>query len=123
MGMYTELLIKCNLKKNLPDDVGNVLSFMFSGGPEPTNTPSHKLFETDYWKVIGRCFSYYHHPAPVNSYKEGDLFSRSDFKEGWIIEEFINWLAPYIDEPSGKCIGWSWYEECDEPYLIIMKGK
>lgn len=122
MGMYTELIIKCEIKKNLPSEVLEILNYLFGNTEDlPMHLPDHEFFACSRWSCIGRCYSYYHHPRVVNSFVEGYLFSRSDLKNYEDeIEKFIDWIKPYVDEFKGKCIGWSWYEEADEPTLIII---
>ena len=130
MGMYTELVFKASLPKTIPPDVRTVLEYLFKEGPIPTPLPDHPFFDKERWLSIGRCCSAYHHGRVVNSWDEEPysrsikIFSRSDLKDyDEEIAAFIDWVRPYLDEPEEKCIGWSWYEEMDEPTLIYAKAK
>ena len=122
MGMYTELVIKCTIKENLPKEVEDTLQYLFSDGECPEFLPTHPFFLTSRWVAIGKCSSYYHIPKSYSYYKEGYLFSRSDLKNySGEIELFFDWLDPYIAELTGKCVGWKWYEEYDVPELVYKK--
>ena len=125
MGMYTELLLKCRIKHTdvLPDMVISVLHHMFNGTPEPVDLPEHKFFSLPRWSLLGNSNSYYHIPWPSSKYEENYLFSRSDLKNySSEIEQFLDWISPYIDDADGCCIGWYWYEEENKPTLITMKN-
>jgi hypothetical protein len=122
MGMYTELIIKCDIKKDLQEDVKAILNCLFNSQEEVENTPKHPFFYTSRWRAIGNCCSYYHIPKALSFFDGNYLFSRSDLKNySSEIELFLDWLNPYIDEPVGRCIGWMWYEEDEEPSLIYKK--
>lgn len=121
MGMYTELVIKADVKPNIPTIVESVLHYLFNNGDKPEIYPEHKFFTCDRWDMIGSCSSHYHIPWATSKYHNGYLFSRSDIKNyAEEIELFIDWIKPYLDEEEGKCIGWSWYEEDNEPELLYM---
>lgn len=125
MGMYTELVLKCQIKEDAPQEVKDVVNYLFRNQRKPERLPDHAFFSCDRWDFIGKSCSYYHHPGVVNDVNDefGDIsiFSRSDIKNyDGEIESFIDWLKPYIDAPEGQCIGWSWYEEEQQPTLIII---
>ena len=126
MGMYTELVLKCQIKVDAPVDVKAIIAHMFCGEKEPEKLPQHKFFSLPRWNFIGSCSSFYHHPEVINSCPNFDftdtqyIFSRSDIKNyDGEIEQFIDWLKPYVDAEDGTCIGWTWYEEDLQPTLII----
>lgn len=122
MGMYTELVIKCHIKRNLPDTVNEILNCMFNGTEEPEHLPDHLFFKCPRWNAVGSCSSYYHIPESLSFYREGYLFSRSDLKNyDDEIDLFLNWVKKYVDELPDRCIGWTWYEEDDSPELIYNK--
>lgn len=130
MGMYTELVLKCGITKEIDDEAHNVLMHIFGEGEKPNKLPSHKFFDTTRWSFIAKTSSFYHIPFPLSNYcnvldsdkKGGHIFSRSDFKNYESeLNLFIDWIMPYIDEYPGRCIGWSWYEEDDSPTLIYKK--
>lgn len=124
MGMYTELLLKCNVKRDLPQDVKEALHYLFNSESKPETLPDHPFFSLHRWKLIGSCGSYYHIPWSASRYAENCIFSRSDLKNyNGEIQMFASWLMPYLEEPEGKCIGWHWYEESEKPELIFMPTK
>ena len=124
--MYTELVIKCLIKSNAPDDVKKILSCLFNGEKdlrEIIDLPEHEFFKCTRAWHLGSCSSYYHIPWATSKYAENIIFSRSDLKDyDNEISKFIDWLMPYIDEIDGQCIGWSWYEEEITPTLLFKKG-
>lgn len=142
MGMYTECYINCKLVENLPQDVIDVLKYLFDNPfdeidgkykiDEPSTLPDHKLFRTMRWHLIGKGGSFYHIPFPTSklslelegqSFESYYLTSRSDLKnyEGEI-ELFFDWIMPYIDNHDGEFIGYSRYEEDDVPVLIFARN-
>ena len=128
MGMYTELVLKCEISADSPQSVKAIIKHMFAGGDEPGEIPEHDFFKCDRWKCVGAMSSFYHHPAVVNSVPEFDytdsfyVFSRSDLKNyDDEISKFVDWVTPYIEGSGDICIGWSWYEEDEKPELIIIK--
>lgn len=128
MGMYTELVLKFEVSKNMDKEVMVVLKYLFNGGDEPTNKPNHPFFSLPRWDFIGRCSSFYHHPESVNSWYDVDysdtiyVFSRSDLKDyNNEIEQFINWAKDYITPSTGSCVGWTWHEEEDSPTLLFIE--
>ena len=133
MGMYTELVLKCEIKDDVPAYVKDVLKYLFKSGDEPQMLPKHAFFECPRWPMVGRSGSFYHHPNPVSDYwtghegadnRGGQIFSRSDLKNyNDELTKFLDWLMPYIDQPDGACIGWTWYEEDDKPTLIYKTGE
>lgn len=124
MGMYTELVLKCRMLPKLPEDVKAILDFLFSGKERPDKLPEHEFFKCQRWDMIGRCWSFYHIPDNYNFYDGKYLFSRSDLKDyEYETEKFLDWVNNYLDAGQGLCIGWRWYEEWDEPHLILSNGK
>ena len=120
MGMYTEIVIKCDIE--CKDMIAlDVLNYMFNNGSEPSELPEHAFFKCDRWDMIGSCSSYYHIPATQNFFDGSYLFSRSDIKNyDDEIRLFFDWVSQYINSPEGVCIGYSWYEEEDKPELVIL---
>lgn len=123
MGMYTELVIKCSIKDEIPEQVHKILQTMFGDGDYyEGELPNHPFFSRQRWRNIGRSSSYYHIPKAISYYNFGYLFSRSDLKNYENeIDLFLDWLDPYIAEIPGQCIGWVWYEEFKEPTLVYKK--
>lgn len=133
MGMYTELILKCDLKDDIPEKSLRIIQNLFN--PEGTcidaecieDLPNHPFFKCTRWSHIGNSSSYYHHPKAFSHLEKGlgfYLFTRSDLKNyDNEIENFLDWISPFIRESEDKCVGWKWYEEDDVPTLLIFDGK
>ena len=128
MGMYTEIYVKAVLKKDVDDNVVNIIKYMMGIDDvelEDLTIPSHSLFKTDRWGSMLRSSSYYHMPYTVKLFEYNDisenyyLVVRSDFKNyGGEIGKFFDWITPYIEKCGDKTfIGYCLYEEYDEPKL------
>jgi hypothetical protein len=123
MGMYTELVLKADVQQEPTKEVLNILNFLFNGQELDIeiSLPKHKFFTLPRWKQLGRSNSYYHVPWANSKYEEDYIFSRSDLKDyDEEIDNFLDWVRPYLTSEEGKCIGWKWYEEDNIPTLIIM---
>jgi len=119
MGMYTELVLKCSIKKDCPEQVKAILNSLFNGVEYNKELPNHPLFSCDRWHHIGSSHSFYHVPWHDSKYEKDYIFSRCDFKNyAHEIENFLDWINPHIDAQPGTCIGWKWYEEDDAPTLL-----
>lgn len=129
MGMYTEFHFNSEMKKDLPQDVVDILKYMTGIIEEqPTELPDHPLFKTDRWDYMLRTGSYYFDADPIVSLRWDEisnayyLCSRSDFKNYFDeIEKFIDWITPYLNKYEGDFLGFSRYEEYEEPCLIFYK--
>lgn len=124
MGEYTELVLKCRLESLLPEQVKNVLEFLFNPRAEEKNKlkdlPDHPFFNCPRWKAIGSSSSYYHIPEEFNyiNLETGRLFSRSDLKNyDDEIDKFIDWISPYLAMQSGDIIGWKCFEQCNPTFI------
>lgn len=129
MGMYTEFHFNVKLKTNVDSKILATLEFMLSGLSNKCDlsfkTPDHELFETDRWRYMLRCNSYYF-PADTHSTLRHDdirknyhLCIRCNLKNySGEIEKFIDWIKPHIDAFDGDFLGFSRYEETDDPTLI-----
>ena len=131
MSMYTEIYVKVVLKENVDDNVINILKYMLGIDDvelEDLTIPSHSLFTTNNWHYMLRSGGYYHIPYVVSLFEYNDisenyyLVVRSDFKNyQGEIEKFFDWIAPYIEKDGDKTfIGYSLYEEDDEPKLYYV---
>lgn len=60
MGMYTAIHFYSELKKDVPNEVIEILEYMldFDNKPEP-KLPDHPLFKTERWRFMLVCDSYY----------------------------------------------------------------
>lgn len=128
MGIYTELVLKITLPEK--NEIKDVLDFMFDGtkdyNDELLNKPDHPFFKCTRWRHLSESSSYYlDHPKPVISYFSDFgttyLFLRVDLKNyDDEIDQFIDFIKPHLEIPKGKTLGWVWYEEDDNPNMIIM---
>lgn len=133
MGMYTEIYVKVVLKEDVDDNVINILKYMLGIDDvelEDLTLPSHRLFEKERWHYMLRSGSYYHIPYSVKLFEYNEISNnhylvvRSDFKNyDGEIEKFFDWITPYIEKYGDKTfIGYSLYEEDDEPKLYYVEG-
>ena len=124
MGMYTEVLIKADIRTDIDVVDRRALEFLF-GGDEPSelvDPPEHRFFRTERWRCVGRMSSYYHVPWATRRFHEDCVFSRSDLKDyDGEVEAFFDWFAPLTCAFAGQCIGWHWYEEADVPTLVLKR--
>lgn len=126
MGMYTELVFKAVIRSDVPESVRAVLNYLFNDAKQPDTglLPDHEFFQCSRWSVLGKRSSYYHTPFALSRYSGDYIFSRSDLKNyDQEIEKFIAWVTPYLANLPGQCIGWTWYEEANEPTLLYMPTK
>lgn len=130
MGMYTELHFNVELKKGVPSDVLAILRLMLGEIKRKLDLPDHPLFKTDRWKIMFQCDSYYF-KADTHSTLRYDEIS-----ETWLlcircnvknyndeIEKFVDWILPYCDTYAGDFLGFSRYEETEQPTLIHAPNK
>ncbi len=129
MGMYTEFHFNVELKKDIPQEVINILNFMLNKKEALSpQLPDHPLFQTHRWRVMLRCDSYYF-PADTHSTLRFDDIGKSYYlcircnlkNYDNEIEKFIDWIMPYLSHFSGDFLGFYRYEETEQPTLIFMK--
>lgn len=124
MGMYTELVLGVELKQD--EKVLDILRYMLGDTEICPEYPKHPLFDTDRWHMMLVCDSYYfdgHTDSSLDIDRIGvcTLNVRSNLKNYCEeIDKFLNWLAPYIR--SYGFIGYTRYEEDDDPLLIYIEG-
>lgn len=131
MGMYTELNIAVEL--NLDENTRKILEFMVNDeGDIDFTIPDHPLFhlKTGRWRMMLGCDSFYFPHTADSSlinrvvWRDPDsseriLNVRCDLKdyEGEI-DMFLDWIYPYAK--TRGFIGYTRYEECDNPTLIYF---
>ncbi len=125
MGMYTELHYNTELKRDVPENVLDLLRFMLGKIEQSPETPEHALFDTDRWTHMLRHDSYYfdadtHSTLRYDQIAEGYfLCIRCNLKNyDQEIEKFIEWIRPYIAGLDGDFLGFMRYEETEDPVLI-----
>lgn len=127
MGMYTEILVKAQIKPDTSEEDRAVLLYLFNKGALPEKIPNHRFFTKPRWDLIGTTYGFYHHPVSCNSvvgigrFPSWYIFSRSDLKNyDGEVDAFFDWFRTICDEQEGKCIGYTWYAEEDVPTLVLM---
>lgn len=123
MGMYTEICLNINLKKNTPANVVEIIKYMLNELDESPELPAHTLFQTARWQGMLRSGSYYFDGATTSKFYKDSISDefvlsvRSNLKNyDDEIGEFINWITPYVE--TNGFWGYSRYEEADDPTLI-----
>jgi hypothetical protein len=132
MGMYTELHFNSPLKKSTPTHVIDLLKFMLGELDERefgAELPNHPLFTTDRWSFMLRMDSFYFDADTHSTLRWCDISNqyvlciRCNLKNyGSEIEKFVDWIMPYLDKFQGDFLGFSRYEETEEPTLIYYTG-
>lgn len=126
--MYTEFHFNVELKKDIPDEVWDVLEYMTGVVvEEPERLPEHPLFGDTRWRFMLRCSSaYFPHDTATSFYtawadKAPFLNVRCNLKNyNDEIELFIHWIAPYVVETSNDFVGFYRYEASEHPTLIYI---
>lgn len=130
MGMYTELHFNAELRRDVPQDVLDVLALMVRDAETEPALPDHPLFKTDQWCVLFTMDSYYFAADTHSTLRFDDIAQRwflnvrSNLKNyGGEIEQFIDWIDPYVDAYPGNFLGFYRYEESEDPTLIRKGGE
>lgn len=121
MGNYTDFRFECSLKKNTPDDVLKVLSYILS--PPDYDTPEekeiavmhdHPFFKTRRWMCINGQFQEPKSDLDVNIYVTRDAVSFYGCFKDYDNESdlFLEWIEPHIDFDQ-EVIAWTEYEDWD----------
>ena len=123
MGMYTEIFVNVDLKPDTPEEVLSVLRAICDGkfgSDELADKPPR-------WGILFNDGSYYTPRTRVGSLTYDDiskawsLIGKGDIKNyEREIEQFFEWLMPWIDAQKGDFIGYMRYEEFQEPTLFFM---
>ena len=121
MGMYTELYLACNLKKDTPENILNWLK-------GDTETPFTQLKNTRLEKNNMKYSSYYFYAQPhqeitydsiSKSYHLLLLFNLKNYDNE--IHKLLICVMPYIDAYEGEHLGHTRYEEDRIPTLIFKE--
>ncbi|MDD3961292.1 MAG: hypothetical protein PHT77_05455 [Bacteroidales bacterium] len=132
MGMYTELVFGARLKEDVPQHIVEMLKVMFKHNerlPEKYSDWNSKFPEI---RIIP--FGGSHYFAVQDSLSR---LSYDEISKDWTvcircniknydheIQNFIDWITPYIEEGSGQnndFLGYTLYEEDPEPKLLWLK--
>ncbi len=129
--MYTELHYNAELKREVPQQILDVLKFMLGDTKRKISVPDHELFEDgSRWMFMLICDSFYF-DADTNSTLTFNKISdsyylciRCNFKNSHNeIKNFIDWISPYINKIEGGFLGFFRYEEDETPTLIYASGE
>ena len=129
MGMYTEFHFNASLKENTPIEIIEVLQTMLGDEKVLLNTLKHPLFTTkdSRWRFMLQCDSYCFDADTHSTLRYDDigksyyLCIRCNLKNYENeIENFVDWIKPYLDKQKGDFLGFSRYEETEQPTLIFM---
>ncbi len=123
MGIWTEAVIACELKRDTPPQVIDVLRYMnnpINGGH--FDTPQHPFFRLSNWFTTLAMDCAYFPGEPVfilepNEYTHTyHLTLRCKVKYGELVSGLIHWLAPYI--ATQGILGYRREDEVEEITLI-----
>ena len=124
MGMYTEIYVNVDLKKDTPDEVIEVLKAMchMEGSDEKVLEPYpvrwYSLFSNgSYYTPSTSCRSLTYD----NISEAWSLLGKGDIKNyEEEIQKFFEWIIPHVDGCPGDFIGYYRYEEYRTPTLIFL---
>lgn len=129
MGMYTEICLNVKLSRSTPQQVIDVLRYMTDDDMAEPALPDHEFFKAGRWAMTLRGSSYYFVPFSSTKLQFDDiskawyLCARADLKNyDDEIVKFYDWLESYIDASPGEFIGYSRYEESDQPKLYFKRA-
>jgi len=128
MGMCTEICISGELRRDTPLDVQEMCRFLFDGSPSNGDVTwfdgppplSHPFFECPRWQILFGSSCYFCGDSST-SWREVDLSftGRGHLKNNSEIEQFIDWIAPYVrDDGGGSFAGHTRYEDSVAPTLV-----
>lgn len=127
MGMYTEIFFRAALK---PDpELEQLLVSMFHIGEIPSDHPKHPFFECHRATTLFRGDSAYFPTLGTSQlFNRGygsrkTLFISTSLKaydqEG---DKFFDWIDPHVAEVEGTFLGYTMYEEADQPTLRFKQS-
>lgn len=123
MGMYTELVLSVDLKHDRPDWVDRTLRYMNGDRSHYPNDwvgwQDHALFRTERWAwCLGGGAVYMPHAFEIGEYDRFTLAcSVKNYDDEYGL--FLNWLRPHLSDRTAF-IGWTRYEEEDDPTLLYL---
>ncbi|MHA4151429.1 hypothetical protein [Bacillus cereus] len=123
MADFTELHFRVKFKKNIPNDVINILRYMIDNVDKPISLPKHDLFVTNRWSSMLSANSDDGRVVKKSSSFEKNnsawhLSVTSLFRESGEIKLFFEWLYEYIDEQWLSFLGYINYDTRVHPVLI-----
>jgi hypothetical protein len=117
--MYTEIFVNVDLKRGVPDEVIEILKaicgegdesalqdkprrwsmLFYDGGYLPATSCRNLTLSDGQWSLLGK--------GSIKNYENE-------------IEEFFDWLRPWINAEKGEFIGYLRYETSLLPELVLM---
>ena len=131
MGMYTALHLGVDLKSETPKEVLDILEYMCVDNEQLATMPrlpDHPLFQTERWNWMFHCDSYYFDYNTDCSFTHDHITNRHNLSVtcnlknyDQEIQNFLNWVAPFVVDTYDQCSGYFLYEEEPIPDLIFFK--
>lgn len=128
MGMYTELNIGVEFKKDTPQDILNAVQYMIDNNYSQEFNKDHELFQTSRWDWMLRSGgSYYFDTKPSRSFLLDDVTETyflsfvtniKNYDNEW--EKFLDYISPYVANQG--YVGTYRYEEEEYPSLVIINN-
>lgn len=127
MGDYTLLHLELQLKADIPAGVRQLLTAMVAGEGDQCPKeliPVHPLFTTDSrWSWMMRCSSAYFDESTTCSLAGNQLLVQFNVKNyNGEIENFVDWIMPYVDAVDGQQLGYSRFNGYDQRNRLLFYG-
>lgn len=130
IGMYTEFHFNATLA-DPPPRVVEMLQYMLATEKgSRSDRPGHPLFKTTRWSWMLTSDSYYFSADTHSTLRWDDigrdyrLCIRCNLKNyDGEIEQFIDWIMPYVAAEPGEFLGFYRHEEAEDPTLIRKAGQ
>lgn len=124
MGQYTELKTNFHLKSTTPTEVIDILLYIADKKTELPDLPEHPLFACHRWTLLfnstSAYFDYEKFAEINNNSTRCHIKTQSNFKNyDREIQQFWDWILPYIDSPPGEQLGEITYDY-DTIDLVFM---
>lgn len=119
MGMYTEIYVNVDLKKETPQEIIDTLK-QICANEQPDGFPEESLLlfnDRSYYTpcTYVRSLTYDEISQRWSFLGKGDLMNRNQE-----IEHFFDWLMPWVEGYPGDFVGYRRYEEDQEPTLVFI---
>ena len=129
MGMYTEFFYRAKLIEDVDPRVIELLQWKFGCGKTVSYVlPDDEFFLCQRWNMLFRGTSAYFPESGLGSIRRSGwgeppgqwlLVVHSSIKNyDHEIEKFCDWIDPYVDAAGDGFLGYSLYEEAENPTLI-----
>lgn len=119
MGAYEELVLSCNLKEDVPEQVLDVLRYICDPTEErrlAVVAPTHNFFRYSNWDQMGQVATAYLPGTNIGALELEEFSNTYEFSMRTIVKggsstigSFVHWLAPY-----SQTEGFVGYTRCDE---------